>query len=54
MLDKLKAIVAAVVGFGTVWVSRKLGFSLDPSVEAAIVSAIMGVVVWAVPNIETA
>lgn len=51
MLDKLKAIVAGVVGFGAIWASRKFGFTIDPVIEGAIVGAIMSVVVWAVPNL---
>lgn len=53
MLDKLKAIAAAVVGAGSLWVSRKFGFTMPVEVEATIVGAIMGIVVWAIPNIQT-
>lgn len=53
MLDKLKAVVAGVVGFASIYVARKFGFTIDPVIEGAIVGAIMSVVVWAVPNIDT-
>lgn len=52
MLDKLKAVAAAVVGFGTAWVGRKFGFTISPEVEAAVVGAIMYAVVYIVPNFD--
>lgn len=52
MLDKLKAIAAAVVGAASLLVARKFGFTLSAEVEAAIVGAIMYAVVYFVPNID--
>jgi membrane associated rhomboid family serine protease len=52
MFDKLKALVAAGVGFVATWVMAKFGFDLSVEIQAAIIAAVMGVIVWIVPNIK--
>lgn len=48
--DKAKAIVGAVVAFGATWVAKKWGFDISAEMQATIVAAIMGLVVYFVPN----
>ena len=51
--DKLKALIAAAVGFGCSWASLRfpqIGQLLTPEIQAAIVAAAMGLAVYHTPN----
>ncbi len=50
ILEKAKAIVAAVVAFGATWVAQKWGFDISAEMQGTIVAAITAVFVYIVPN----
>lgn len=54
MLNYLKAIIAAIVGAALFWVKTKFNIDLGAGAETAIVAAIMGFVVYLVPNLKPA
>ena len=50
-----KALIAAVVGFGTMWAAQRFGVKFDqPEVQAAIVAAILHQMTYWFPNAPTA
>ena len=55
LLDKLKALAAALVGFLCSWASLRfpqVGQFLTPEIQATIVGAVVGLIVHQVPNIQ--
>lgn len=50
--NKLKAVAAAVAAAGLYWVNNRYGIELGLEIETTIVGAIMGLVVYFVPNLK--
>lgn len=54
LMDKAKALVAAVIGFGASYLAVKFGFNIPEDAQVWIASAITGLltgaITWLVPN----
>jgi hypothetical protein len=52
--DKLKAVVAALVSALLFWAKSKFSIDLGVELESAIVGAVMGLIVYFIPNLKPA
>jgi hypothetical protein len=52
MFDKLKAIGAALVSGALFFAKSKFGLDLGVEVETAIVGAVVGLIVYFIPNMK--
>jgi hypothetical protein len=54
ILDKAKALVAAIIGFAASYIAVKFGFNIPEDAQiwiaSAITGALTGVFTWLVPN----
>ncbi len=52
---QVKALIAAAVGFGTMWAAQRFGIKIDqPEIQAAIVGVILHQMTYWFPNAPTA